>query len=57
MSGGVAYVYDAYGSFPSLVNYEMVEVEALAADDRDWRTAGCVKTRFVTGRSSTSSLF
>ncbi|MGD9795085.1 MAG: glutamate synthase large subunit, partial [Acidimicrobiia bacterium] len=36
MSGGIAYVYDAHGSFPSLVNYEMVEVEALAADDRDW---------------------
>jgi glutamate synthase (NADPH/NADH) large chain len=35
MSGGVAYVYDPGGAFPSLVNLEMVDVEALEADDLD----------------------
>jgi glutamate synthase (NADPH/NADH) large chain len=34
MSGGVAYVYDPHGSFPALVNYEMVELEPLDDDDR-----------------------
>jgi glutamate synthase (NADPH/NADH) large chain len=29
MSGGTAYVHDPTGLFPSLVNYEMVDLEAL----------------------------
>ena len=29
MSGGIAYVHDPTGLFPSLVNYEMVELETL----------------------------
>jgi glutamate synthase (NADPH) large chain len=29
MSGGVAYVHDADGNFPSLVNHEMVDLEEL----------------------------
>jgi glutamate synthase (NADPH/NADH) large chain len=33
MSGGVAYVYDPDGTFPALVNYEMVELEPLDDDD------------------------
>jgi glutamate synthase (NADPH) large chain len=33
MSGGVAYVYDPDGTFPALVNYEMVELEHLDDDD------------------------
>jgi glutamate synthase (NADPH/NADH) large chain len=33
MSGGVAYVHDPHGAFPALVNYEMVELEPLEADD------------------------
>ena len=32
MSGGIAYVYDPDDRFPSLVNYEMVELEPLSAD-------------------------
>jgi glutamate synthase (NADPH/NADH) large chain len=36
MSGGVAYVYDPTGAFPSLVNYEMVALAPLDDDDRDW---------------------
>ena len=33
MSGGVAYVYDPEGTFPALVNHEMVELEHLDDDD------------------------
>ena len=36
MSGGIAYVYDPRRQFPSLVNYEMVELEPLEPSDRDW---------------------
>ena len=39
MSGGIAYVYDPNGTFPSLVNYEMVELEPLDDDDREWLSA------------------
>ena len=35
MSGGIAYVYDPDGTFPALVNYEMVELEPLDDDDLD----------------------
>ena len=35
MSGGVAYVYDESGDFPSLVNGEMVDLEKLDADDQE----------------------
>ncbi len=33
MSGGIAYVHDPTGVFPSLVNYEMVELEPLDTED------------------------
>ena len=36
MSGGVAYVYDADGSFPSLLNGEMVSIVGLEAGDREF---------------------
>ncbi len=36
MSGGIAYVYDRHDDFDRRVNYEMVEVEQLDADDRDF---------------------
>ena len=39
MSGGIAYVYDPDGAFPALVNYEMVELEPLDDDDREWLRA------------------
>ena len=35
MSGGVAYVYDPTGVFPSKVNYEMVDLEALSSADEE----------------------
>ena len=34
MSGGIAYVFDPNGTFPSLVNTEMVDVEGLGDDER-----------------------
>jgi glutamate synthase domain-containing protein 3 len=36
MSGGIAYVYDPNGVLPDNLNAEMVELEALDADDADW---------------------
>jgi glutamate synthase (NADPH/NADH) large chain len=36
MSGGIAYVYDCNGGFRECVNREMVDLEPLEDDDRDW---------------------
>ncbi len=36
MSGGIAYVYDRGGDFDRRVNYEMVEIEQLDDDDREF---------------------
>jgi glutamate synthase (NADPH/NADH) large chain len=49
MSGGIAYVYDPEGRFASLVNYEMVELEPLADEDREWLRATIEKHRETTG--------
>jgi glutamate synthase (NADPH/NADH) large chain len=49
MSGGVAYVYDADGCFASLVNYQMVELEPLADDEREWLRATVERHRELTG--------
>ncbi len=49
MSGGVAYVYDPDGRFPSLVNYQMVELEPLKLEDREWLRATVERHRELTG--------
>ncbi|MDE3095882.1 MAG: glutamate synthase large subunit [Chloroflexota bacterium] len=49
MSGGVAYVYDPDGRFPALVNYQMVELEPLTADDREWLRTTVERHRELTG--------
>jgi glutamate synthase domain-containing protein 3 len=36
MSGGVAYVLDEQGTFPRLVNMEMVEIDALNDEDLEY---------------------
>ena len=36
MSGGVAFVYDGTGDFADRVNYDMVQLEELAEEDRSW---------------------
>ena len=49
MSGGIAYVYDPNDAFPSQVNYEMVELEPLDDDDREWLRATVERHRELTG--------
>ncbi|MGA0064737.1 MAG: glutamate synthase large subunit [Ilumatobacteraceae bacterium] len=49
MSGGIAYVLDADGTFASRVNTEMVDVVALDADDHDWLGDTLRKHRDYTG--------
>ncbi len=51
MSGGVAYVHDPTGVFPSLVNYDMVELERL--DDDDIAFLSDVMSRHATETGST----
>jgi glutamate synthase (NADPH/NADH) large chain len=36
MSGGIAFVHDPDGTFPRRVNTEMVDLEALDDEDREW---------------------
>ncbi len=36
MSGGIAFVHDPTGIFPTRLNDEMVEIEPLSDEDRDW---------------------
>src|SRR5215471_4950109 len=36
MSGGIAFVLDEHGKFPKLVNKEMVELEQLAEEDKEY---------------------
>ena len=49
MSGGIAFVYDPTDAFPALVNYEMVELEPLDDDDREWLRATVERHRELTG--------
>jgi glutamate synthase (NADPH/NADH) large chain len=49
MSGGIAFVHDPVDAFPALVNYEMVELEPLSDDDREWLRATVERHREVTG--------
>ena len=43
MSGGIAYVYDPDGQFPSNVNYEMVELEHVGGQDEEWLRAAIAR--------------
>ena len=43
MSGGIAYVYDPDGQFPSNVNYEMVELEHVGGEDEEWLRAAITR--------------
>ncbi len=49
MSGGIAYVHDPDDRFPALVNYEMVELEPLDDDDREFLRATVERHRELTG--------
>ena len=49
MSGGVAYVYDPTEVFAGLVNYDLVDLEALDDDDREWLRATVTRHGALTG--------
>src|SRR4029078_4600804 len=49
MSGGIAFVYDPNDVFPSLVNYELVELEPLDDTDREWLRATVEAHKEATG--------
>jgi glutamate synthase (NADPH/NADH) large chain len=49
MSGGIAYVHDPTGTFPGLVNFEMVELEPLDDDDRAFLRHTVERHRDLTG--------
>jgi glutamate synthase (NADPH/NADH) large chain len=49
MSGGIAYVYDPDNTFPSLVNYQMVDIEPLNDEDREFLRATIERHRELTG--------
>jgi glutamate synthase domain-containing protein 3 len=49
MSGGIAYVWDREGTFPSRVNKEMVELEPLDAGDSEYVRSRIEKHVALTG--------
>ena len=49
MSGGIAYVYDPDNTFAPLVNYQMVDLEPLTDEDREWLRATVERHRELTG--------
>jgi glutamate synthase (NADPH/NADH) large chain len=56
MSGGIAYVYDPTGTFPSLVNYEMVQLEPLEDEERAWLRATIDRHAVLTNSAVASRL-
>jgi glutamate synthase (NADPH) large chain len=49
MSGGIAYVYDPERRFAAAVNYDMVELEPLELDEREWLLQTIERHRDLTG--------
>ena len=49
MSGGEAYVYDAYNHFHRLVNIEMVDLDPLELEDREWLASVLAEHASLTG--------
>ena len=56
MSGGIAYVWDADGSFPGRVNMEMVELESLDGQDLDYLKARIEKHAEYTGSTRAAAI-
>jgi glutamate synthase (NADPH/NADH) large chain len=56
MSGGIAFVYDPDGAFPSLVNYEMVDLEHVAGEDEEWLRATIARHGEFTGSAVAEQL-
>jgi glutamate synthase (NADPH/NADH) large chain len=49
MSGGIAFVLDRDGTFPSRVNPEMVDLESLTEEDAEWLRERIDRHRTETG--------
>ena len=49
MSGGIAYVYDPARDFAERVNFEMVDLEPLDEEDRQWLFDTVTRHRLETG--------
>ena len=49
MSGGIAFVHDPDGAFPSNVNYEMVDLEHVSGADEEWLRATLERHMDLTG--------
>jgi glutamate synthase (NADPH/NADH) large chain len=56
MSGGIAYVYDRVGTFDERLNTEMVQLEQLDEDDRDWLRATVERHGELTGSTVSKRL-
>jgi glutamate synthase (NADPH/NADH) large chain len=56
MSGGIAYVYDGDKHFADRVNYEMVDLEPLELDDREWLVEIIARHRELTDSALASYL-
>ena len=56
MSGGIAYVYDADKDFADRVNYEMVDLEPLELDDREWLVEIIARHRELTDSAQAAYL-
>ena len=49
MSGGIAYVFDSNGTFPSRVNRELVDLEELGEEDVGWLRETVARHKAETG--------
>jgi glutamate synthase (NADPH/NADH) large chain len=56
MSGGIAYVYDRDGTFDERLNTEMVQLEQLDDDDREWLRATVERHGELTGSTVSKRL-
>ncbi len=56
MSGGIAYVWDPDSTFDHLVNHEMIDLEDLTIDDREWLQAIVTKHQTLTGSQRAADL-
>jgi glutamate synthase (NADPH/NADH) large chain len=56
MSGGIAYVYDRNNDFDRKINYEMVEVEQLDAEDREFLRSAIEAHRMYTDSAVASRM-
>ena len=56
MSGGIAFVHDAVGAFPALVNYELVDLSPLDDDDRTWLRGAVSRHGELTGSAVAARL-